>query len=153
TVSLGDLGFPQDNKVKQWGQPKIAGAFYTGLMPESGQHADDQVQIITISAKLLNAIVPTRVELDWLAHARQATDATGTATSDPFAVLFANRLPTPNGHTTVHLVSLEGLYKDDKFCYSAETKDINLVSLKSWRFACVSPKHDFKNLLLALDAQ
>lgn len=158
TVSLGDLGFPQDNKTRQWGQPKITSAFYKGLTPESGQHANDQVQIITISATLLKNIIPTRVELDWLAHARQATDASGAATSDPFAVLFANRLPTPNGHTTVHLVSLEGLYDSSGVLYynKDENKNldpISLVSLKSWRFACVSPKHDLKNLLLNLDAQ
>jgi hypothetical protein len=71
------------------------------------------------------------------------------------AVLIGNRLPKPGGLSIVHLVSLERRYNGNEFNYQgAQSSDlIRLVSVKSWRFACVSAKQSFKGLLTHLNHQ
>jgi hypothetical protein len=70
------------------------------------------------------------------------------------AVVIANRLPQPNGLTTVHLVSLEKRFQGDKTNYPVSLKKknlIRLVSLKYWSFSCTDPNRKFKEILLHLN--
>ena len=117
------------------------------LDPESGDHDDDQVMVIDVRRSLLEQIIPTAQELKYLAHARQADKEEG-------AVLIGNRLPKPGGVSIVHLVSLEHRYTGSAFEYQeARPGWISLVSLRSWRFACVSGKQSFKGALTHLNHQ
>ncbi len=70
------------------------------------------------------------------------------------AIVIANRLPTANGLTTVHLVSLEDRYdyKDGSvFQYGDKAKFARLVSLKQWSFSCTRSDRTFKGIIRALD--
>jgi hypothetical protein len=68
------------------------------------------------------------------------------------AIIIGNRLPRARSQSTVHLVSLEHRYRAAGFSYPADQhKNVTLVSLKSWRFACDEPKGSFKGLLMNLD--
>ncbi|PQJ29845.1 hypothetical protein [Rubritalea profundi] len=70
------------------------------------------------------------------------------------AIVVANRLPTPNGLSTVHLVSLEDRYNaEGEFQYGADAKAnfARLVSLKQWSFSCTRPDRTFKEIIIALD--
>ena len=124
-------------------------------MLEYGDHEDDHISVIDVPAEILQTIMPTKSELTWLAHVRQPKDDADTPTDDEFAVIIGNRLPQAGAMSTVHLVSLEGLYSDDsdQFWYQDESADsyIRLVSLKSWQFSCVTPDHSFQGLLHGLD--
>ena len=77
-------------------------------------------------------------------------------TSDAeLGIVVANRLPTPNGSTTVHLVSLEARY-DKKTaapaCPNGPQPDFaRFVSLKNWSFSCTRSDRTFKEIVLALD--
>jgi hypothetical protein len=116
--------------------------------PETGDHNDDHVTVIDVPNSLLQQLIPTIEALKYLAHVRQNTE-----TKEEVAVLIGNRLPTPGGMSIVHLVSLEKRYAGDAFDdQKAQPTDvIPLVSLKSWRFACVSTKQSFKGLLTHLN--
>jgi hypothetical protein len=64
------------------------------------------------------------------------------------AVIIGNRLPKPNKASIVHLVSVEGRYTDaGDFDFRNATGPIRLVSLKSWRFACLDKEGSFKGLV------
>lgn len=69
------------------------------------------------------------------------------------AVIIGARLPQPNGVSVAHLVSVEGRYNAKGFNYqdAKETDPIRLVSLQSWRFACVDHKQSFTGLLTHLN--
>lgn len=124
--------------------------FFPKLTPERGDHDDDHVSVIDVPRDLLEQLIPTPQELKYLAHVRQKEDP-----KEEVAVLIGNRLPTPGGMSIVHLVSLEHRYSGDAFDYQgAQPADkIPLVSLQSWRFACVSAKQSFKGLLTHLNHQ
>jgi hypothetical protein len=113
---------------------------------EKGEHDDDQVTVIDVPKSLLEQIIPTTEALKYLAHVRQNG-------KEEVAVLIGNRLPKPGALSIVHLVSLEHRYNGDQFNYQgAKPADlIRLVSLKSWRFSCVSAKQSFKGLLTHLN--
>lgn len=113
---------------------------------ERGQTLNDQVAVIEVKKKLLDKILPSKAELVWLAHARRRGDT-------ELAVIIANRLPKPNGFSTVHLVSLEHHYKGDDFEFKNASNDdcIRLISLASFRFGCFDPNQSFTELLRALD--
>ena len=117
------------------------------LPTEKGDHDDDQVTVIDVPKGLLEQIIPTREALKYLAHVRQNQN------KEEVAVLIGNRLPKPGGLSIVHLVSLERRYNGNEFNYQgAQSSDlIRLISLKSWRFACVSAKRSFKGLLTHLN--
>jgi hypothetical protein len=118
------------------------------LAREKGDHDDDQITVIDVPKSLLERIIPTTNELKYLAHVRQNQ-------KEEAAVLIGNRLPKPGALSIVHLVSLEHRYKGDQFNYQGTKPSdlIRLVSLKSWRFACVSAKQSFRGLLTHLNHQ
>ena len=118
------------------------------LAREKGDHDDDQITVIDVPKSLLERIIPTTDELKYLAHVRQNQ-------KEEAAVLIGNRLPKPGALSIVHLVSLEHRYKGDQFNYQGTKPSdlIRLVSLKSWRFACVSAKQSFRGLLTHLNHQ
>ncbi len=125
------------------------------LYSESGQHEDDKVTVIDVEKSLLDKILPTKEDLEYFAHVRQGTDDQGTLVGDELAVIIGNRLPKKGRISTVHLVSIEGRYDDKGFNFQkAENNDyIRLVSLKSWRFACVDEKQSFKGLLTHINRE
>lgn len=121
---------------------------------ELGDQDDDTVTVIDVAPALLRAIIPTKADLEFLAHVRQTQDATGKPMGDEVAVIIGNRLPKSGGMNTVHLVVLEGRYSqtDGQFFLSGEDR-VRLVSLTSWRFACVDRQQNFKTLLMHLNHQ
>ena len=120
---------------------------------EYGDHPDDLVTIIDVPKDLLQQIMPTKEELRWLSHVRRSRDAAGKPGGEEFAVIIGNRLPKAGELSTVHLVSIEGRFDQGGFICQDTANDtlIRLISLKSWRFACVSEKQSFKGLLLHLN--
>jgi hypothetical protein len=129
---------------------------------ESGQHLNDVVTVIDVPASRLKAIMPAAEDLALLAHVRFGTDAEGKSTGEELAVIISNRLPQPGRTSTAHLVSVEGRFAKGTvegtlekygFDYQGAAGDdlIRLVSLKSWSFACESPKKGFRQLLLGLN--
>jgi hypothetical protein len=120
---------------------------------ETGQHDDDKVTVIDVKKEQLEAIMPTAQDLAYLAHVRQGTDASDKLVGDELAVIICNRLPKKDGSSTVHLVSLEGRYKNEGFDYqnAGNEEFIRLVSLTTWSFACVDEKQSFKGLLTHLN--
>ncbi len=74
---------------------------------QRGQLSTDKVNVIDVDQAILQHILPTQNDLEFLAHARQGLDMAGKAMGNEQAVLIANRLPQKGGITTVHLVSLE----------------------------------------------
>lgn len=138
------------------GQPR-----FPKIVLESAQRPEDVLTVIDVPCRVLKAIMPAVDELKLLAHVRSGTIADENPTRNELAVIIANRLPQPGKTSTAHLVSLErrfakGLDEGEPrkygFNYQGATGDdlIRLVSLKSWSFACVDQKKDFKQLLLGL---
>jgi hypothetical protein len=97
--------------------------------------------------------VPNARELRLLTHVRRAEDAAGRPADEEHAVVLGSRLPQRNRISVAHLVSVEGRYTDGRFDFggAADGDHIRLVSLTSWRFACVDPQGDFTGLLTGLD--
>lgn len=123
------------------------------LIEEYGQHDDDKLTVIEVDKSTLQAIMPTTAELKWLTHVRQGKDEKGQPQGDEMAVIISNRLPEPGQLSTVHLVSVEGRYHGNNFDLRQAGDKLRLVSLKSWRFACVAEKQSFKGLLTHLNHQ
>ncbi len=111
---------------------------------EPGEEGKDEITVIDVSESLLRRILPSADELACLAHVR-AKDGLEAA------VVVGNRLPMRGSTSTVHLVSMEGLYKDGGFNYGKFKKDpVRLISLYSWHFSCEDPQQNFKDLLTHL---
>jgi hypothetical protein len=72
------------------------------------------------------------------------------------AVVIGNRLPPAGDQAVAHLVSVEGRYRPDGFDLGPGGPDslVRLVSLASWRFACLDADQNFASLVrdLAQDA-
>ena len=115
-------------------------------------HDDDKITVIDVQWQTLKPILPSLEELKWLAHVRKTTvtDKKGKVIEEERAVIFGDRLPKAGIQSAVHLVSLENFYANQEDTYKNDDL-IRLVSLKSWRFACVSHKHTFKKLLTGID--
>jgi hypothetical protein len=132
--------------------PKLMKKGINGLIEglQEGDHDGDQVTVIDVPRGILEQLIPTTEELKYLAHVRQTEH-----TKEEVAVVIGNRLPASGKMSIVHLVSLEDRYSGGKFDYKDAKSDdkIPLVSLKSWRFACVSTKQSFKGLLTHLNHQ
>ncbi|MEL7159694.1 MAG: hypothetical protein AAFN92_02965 [Bacteroidota bacterium] len=62
------------------------------------------------------------------------------------ATVLAKRMPDPGGRNQVHLVSVEGRYKNGAFDLGSAA-DVSLLSLHRWDFFCESTEHTFKGLL------
>lgn len=132
---------------------------FPNITLETTQSETDTLTVIDVEREVLEALLPTWADLPYLAHVRQVKDETG---GDERAIIIGNRLPEAGAISTVHLVSLEGRYTvvaneegvlEGTFDFGAEEAAlIRLVSLKSWRFACVDEAQSFKGLALNLDS-
>lgn len=125
------------------------GLIWPGLAPEPGQQLTDNVTVIDVEKQLLDKLMPTHADLEYLAHVRRAA---GGAT-DELAGIVGSRLPKQGGISTVHLVSIERRYTASGFD-SGGARDgdmIRLISLKSWSFACVARDQSFNGLLNGLN--
>ncbi|WP_293150359.1 hypothetical protein [Okeania sp. SIO2C9] len=151
-ITLQQLKNPQTGASKF---PKIVSKDETPptnevfLYLESGQHEDDKVTVIDVTKQLLDKRLPTKEDLQYLAHVRQGTDDENNLVGDELAIIIGNRLPKKGSMSTVHLVSIEGRYDDTGFNFqdAGDNDSIRLVSLKSWSFSCVDEKQSFKRLL------
>ncbi|MBM7116092.1 hypothetical protein [Archangium primigenium] len=131
-----------------------AGRFPT-VQLEPGQSAEDMVTVIDVRRDLLQSLLPTSAELALLAHARQRKTAGGEPEGDAQSTVLCNRLPEPGADSIVHMVSLEGRYKDGAFDFqgAGDSDFIRLVSLTSWRFHSVDPAQGFTALLKRLNRE
>jgi len=122
--------------------------------PEPGDQDNDSLTVIDVDKTLLQQILPAKADLKFLAHVRQTKDPTGKPTGEEVAIVIGNRLPKAGRMSTVHLISLEGRYSAaSDFAYPARGDKVRLVSLTSWRFACVDRRQSFKGLLMHLNHQ
>lgn len=108
------------------------------------ESAGDSVTVIDVPRALLASIMPSTADLSRLAHVRVGGDET--------AVVVGSRLPRAGVSSTVHLVSVADRYGPSGFDLGPDRPGalVRLVSLASWRFACVSREHTFPYLARAL---
>jgi hypothetical protein len=120
---------------------------------EEGQPPTDEVTVLDVKRKVLEPLLPKAEELALLAHVHQSKSSTGALEGAPEATVLCNRLPMPDGNSTVHLVSLEKRYKDGAFDFQGAGANewIRLVSLTHWSFFSVDPNQGFSALLRDLD--
>ncbi|EYF03650.1 hypothetical protein [Chondromyces apiculatus] len=133
---------------------------WPGVAREPGQEAEDQVTVIEVARSLFERLVPSIEALRYLAHVRRQVDAGGALVGSERAVVLGSRLPSPSGVSVAHLVSVEERYVRrtgaEAFVFDTGAGSdgaIRLVSLASWRFACVTPKASFMGLLVHLDKE
>ena len=132
-------------------------SLFSDLPRERGDHDDDQVTVIDVPGDLLKQLMPTETDLRYLAHVRQTGQAevapkTEIARANQVAVVIGNRLPMLGRTSVVHLVSLENRFSIGASAYQ-DADTVRLVSLKSWRFSCISTKHTLRSLLTQLNHQ
>ncbi|EPX62287.1 hypothetical protein D187_008474 [Cystobacter fuscus DSM 2262] len=130
------------------------GATFPPFEEEVGQDPDDSVSVIEVKRRLLEAVLPKKSELGYLAHVRQLKGMKKedpSASTNTHATVLCNRLPQEGGTSTVYLVSVEGRYHQDSeefdFGGAGEEALIRLVSLKRWSFSCLDPDQSFTALL------
>lgn len=125
---------------------------------EPGQHEQEPVNVIDVKKKFLQSLFPTKADLPFLAHTRQTKDAEGNPEGEQLSTILCDRLPEPQGVSTVYLVSVDGRYGDGdngsfNFMGAGDEDLIRLVTLASWSFGCVDPAQSFTQLLLNLNGQ
>lgn len=156
----GEKPYPKIITLKELKDTNKYPAKFPKIPLESGQQEEDKLTIIDVKKELLEKILPAKEDLEYLAHVRQGTDNKGNLMGNELAIIISNRLPKKGSISTVHLISVEGRYKNYKHSdnsssfdfQNAENDDyIRLVSLKSWSFACVDEKQSFKRLLTHLN--
>jgi hypothetical protein len=123
---------------------------------EPGQNEEEQVNVIDVKKKFLQPVLPTKADLTFLAHTRQAKDNNNNPQGEQLATILSNRLPEPNGVSTAYLVSIEGRYQDGDagsfdFDNAGDEDLIRLVTLASWSFGCIDPDQSFTQLLMKLN--
>lgn len=134
----------------------------TDMELELGQLLEQQVTVIDIKKKYLVDILPTYADLSFTSHVRQTInpyeilDLKERPKGEEYSTIISNRLPEPNGKSTVYLVSIEGRYPDsnnNQFDYQNAGDDdyIRFVSLGSWEFSCIDPQQSFTQLLQRLN--
>ncbi|QIQ06058.1 hypothetical protein [Streptomyces liangshanensis] len=112
---------------------------------------EERATVIDVPRALLERLLPSAAELPLLAHVRRGGDA-------DTAFVIGNRLPPAGSTSTVHLVSLAGRYRtaagdsEPAFDFGSGGPDapVRLVSLASWRFACVDADRSFAPLVRRL---
>lgn len=141
---LDQMRAPQVLPLSELQSPTTSGLIWPGLVLEAGQQPDDRATVIDVDQALLATLLPSRAELECLAHVRRLAGA-----DDELAVVIGNRLPKPGAISTVHLVSVEQRYNAAGFDMGAARAGdlVRLISLKSWSFACVSANHSFAGLI------
>ncbi len=119
----------------------------------TGHEVSDRVTVIDVHKELLEAILPTIKDLEYLAHIRQLKDDDDNLASEQLAVIMANRLPKQGGVSAAYIVSLEKRYKNGTFDYQGATNQdyIRLITLKNWSFTCSDPEQSFMGLLKRLN--
>ncbi|MBC7568433.1 MAG: hypothetical protein H7319_01705 [Spirosoma sp.] len=137
-------------------KPQFAAAqtAWTGLELETGQTKTDRVSVIFVPKKTVLPLLPTLDDLTKLAHVRRGTNERSELVEDERPVILSKRLPQKGGESIVHLVSLENRYgADGRFQFNGAGDDdpIPFISLYTWRFTSLSPKHTFRGLLLHLN--
>ena len=144
-----------------------ANIYFPQIELQLGQKPEDLVTVIDVKTKYVKDILPTHDDLQYIAHVRhQISDEQHqeqltqiAAGNNPEllggeqATIICNRLPEPNGNSTVYLVSVEGRYTQPDFDYSEATDEdlIRFVSLASWSFDCIDPAQSFTQLLQRLN--
>ena len=118
-----------------------------------GESAADNCSYIELSKSQFAQLAPSLQDLSWNAHGRTVTI---TDSTNEFAAVVANNLPTAGQQSTVHLVSLEGLGAylpdDDGTLPAAFTfNGVRLVTLYSWSFLVAPEEASFCHLLLGLN--
>ena len=127
---------------------------WPGLEPEIGQAEDLKINVVDVKAEVIKQLMPTATELRYLAHVRQGLDDRDEVVGPEVAILIANRLPKPGATSFVHLVSVEGRYRNGTFDLGDRAPAAyRFVSLKHWRFSCLAGQPDFSALLKRLVAQ
>jgi hypothetical protein len=131
-------------------------AKYPAIDLEPGQHEEEQVNVIDVKRKYLQPLLPTKADLAFLAHTRQAKDKNGNPEGEQLATILSNRLPEPQGVSSAYLVSIEGRYQDGDagsfdFDNAGDEDLIRLVTLASWSFGCIDPDQSFTQLLMKLN--
>ena len=131
-------------------------AKYPAIDLEPGQNEQERVNVIDVKRKYLEPLLPTKADLAFLAHTRQAKDKEGKAEGEQLATILSNRLPEPNGVSSAYLVSIEGRYEDGDagsfdFDNAGDEDLIRLVTLASWSFGCIDPDQSFTQLLMKLN--
>ena len=144
---------PQVITLRELMNSSASGVIFPPFTLQSGQHEDDQVTVIDVPKALLNAIMPAKAELQFMAHVRQTKDADDQLEGEERAVIIGNRLPVKGASSTVHLVSIEDRLTDEGFTWQGgdESQKVRLVSLKSWSFACTDKQQSFLGLLTNLN--
>lgn len=126
---------------------------WNGITLESGQDPDDQVVVIDVDTNLLQELLPTFEDLDWLAHCRQDLDESGEPQGNIKSVIMGNRLPQKGVRNEVHLVSVEDLYPNPgntPILEPLEDGKFRFASLYHWAFDTLDEDKDFTGLLNAL---
>jgi hypothetical protein len=119
--------------------------------PMVGQRDDDRAVVLGVRQDRLAELIPTATELPLLTHVRQKMVA-GRPPGDELAAVLSARLPRAGRTGTAHLVSVAGRYRDGAFDLSTASGDtVHLISLKSWRFACVQDGPGFAGIAESLD--
>jgi len=118
-------------------------AYFPATPLEAHQSPEDRATVIDVPRGVLAQILPSAADLPYLAHLRRTEGAPDVA------VVLGNRLPPANESSTVHLVSLEGRYGAAGFDLGPDEPgaSVRLVSLASWRFACVAENQNFATLV------
>ncbi|HAS42663.1 MAG TPA: hypothetical protein DCS93_19440 [Microscillaceae bacterium] len=120
------------------------------LKDELGDHPSDLVNVIDVPKSLLNTILPTANDTNFLAHTRTYRDGTQ---DKEVAVVLSNRLPESGRVSEIHLVSLEGFYDVAQgqtmtnFAKAASDATIRLISLYHWSFESASTNDTFPERL------
>lgn len=150
---LFDQGEAPEPKVVTLAALSDPAVKFPPLSLEGGQAGTDKVTVIDVRRGLLEQLMPTSRDLEFLAHVRKLKDAAGGPAGGETAVVIGNRLPRRGALSTVHLVSVEGRYVADSFDFQgAGAQDlVRLVSLKSWSFACADARQSFRGLLAHAD--
>ncbi len=144
-----------------------ANIYFPNIELQLGQKPEELVTVIDIKKKYIKDILPTHDDLQYIAHVRHQISeeehqnqlAQIDEGNNPEllggeqATIICNRLPEPNGTSTVYLVSVEGRYTKPDFDDLGATDDdlIRFVSLASWSFDCIDPAQSFTQLLQRLN--
>lgn len=135
---------------------KNGNAKFPTMAFEAGQKEDDRIKVIEVKKDLLQDIIPSGDELKLMGHVRRRVDSDENEPETELAVLMTNRLPKEGSGSTMHLLSVEGRYLEDKtFDFEGATADdyIRLISLKSWSFSSLPEEgKDFEELIQELDS-
>lgn len=151
----------QEDELTDTAKVNVASKAWTDLrdslaLPEeSSDEPDDEqkpfppVKLLTVEKSFLEAILPTAEDLNWLTHVRVGHDQHGEKFER--AILVCNRMPKAGSKAEVHLISLEGKWKNDSFSEAGiSAGKIPVLSLLSWQFTCPDTE-EFKVSQKAID--